>query len=518
MFIKNKTNILYMSKENEFFCGKKKCFSIVKKKQLDRKIFEKLGHYRQNTDVFIANERISDISERIRNYEWEEGIDWRVTRQQYVRTLQEYRNISIKVDPKLPCSRDNPLYKHNEWITRVCNDSTLNNGKRLSNRIIAKICNVDKGTIQRSRDKFNIDRYITTRPSKYKTSHSKSTSGIRREHQEVILDFLMKNPYHNWAKDYLIQGRLKKDIEIHHINFNKLDNKIENLWIYETKSEHQKGESSLNLCFEKLIKMSQITFFQGLYSLNTNLDYRSLDYSKIKEILELESPKYYSDLKNIQKTIKTINWDDISQDWTVSFKGERSNQYSRDIVITLDPYSDCSKENPLYMHKQWYQRVINDKRFYLQEKDIAQLCGEKLNRIRDWKFRKHELKKSFIPRRTKISTTRTTDENHPFTYEKNRMKLHRFVMERYLADHPELEISKKCMRDGKYLKPECPVHHINFDKSDVHINNLWPFPNKSEHLLVHHALVRLVPELLSRGLLKFNKGNYELSPLYSITF
>jgi len=105
--------------------------------------------------------------------------------------------------------------------------------------------------------------------------------------------------------------------------------------------------------------------------------------------------------------------------------------------------------------------------------------------------------------------------DHPFAFEGNRMKLHRYVVEQYLVNHPESEISRICMKDGKYLRPECPVHHINYDRSDINIENLWVYPDKSNHHLTHQELVRLVPELLSIGFLRFNKGNYELSHLYS---
>jgi len=469
----------------------------------------------EKNNIFLTDKAIDKISKKILKYKWDDSIVWEIIGQQYIPALRKYRPVSIKVDPKLPCSRVNPLYRHKEWITRVCNDTSLNNKKRLSNGIISKICNIDKGAIQRSRNKYDIDRYMITKPSKYKPSRSKILD-IRREHQEVILEFLRKNPNHVWAIKYLIQGRLKEGIEIHHINFDKKDNRHENLWIYGSKSEHQKREASLNLCFEKLIKMGQITFSKGHYFLNKNIDYRSLNYSDVKDILELESPDYYKKLENIKETIKKIEWNNISKEWIVSFKTKRSNQYTPDITVNLDPYSDCSKDNPLYMHKQWYEHIITDKRFYLQEKDIAQLCDEKLNKIRDWKFRKHKLEKSFIPRRTKISTIRIPDMDHHFAFEGNRMKLHRYVAEQYLTNHPESEISRFCMKDGKYLRPECPVHHINYDRSDNNIENLWVYPDKSNHHHAHQELVRLVPELLSLGYLRFNKGKYELSHLYSL--
>lgn len=50
---------------------------------------------------------------------------------------------------------------------------------------------------------------------------------------------------------------------------------------------------------------------------------------------------------------------------------------------------------------------------------------------------------------------------------------HRFVMESYLAKHPELEISQKSLLNGKFLKPEYIVHHINLDTLDNRLENLW---------------------------------------------
>lgn len=60
-------------------------------------------------------------------------------------------------------------------------------------------------------------------------------------------------------------------------------------------------------------------------------------------------------------------------------------------------------------------------------------------------------------------------------------------------------------------KPEC-VHHINTVKTDNGIENLYLCRDRSHHKLVHSSLERLIPELLTRGVIRFNRdlGIYEL--------
>lgn len=73
-------------------------------------------------------------------------------------------------------------------------------------------------------------------------------------------------------------------------------------------------------------------------------------------------------------------------------------------------------------------------------------------------------------------------EDHPFRDQSNFVPEHRLIAEQYLLnDINSVEI------DGKlYLKPECVVHHIDFDKTNNQVNNLYVFENESIHTLFHN--------------------------------
>ncbi len=82
-------------------------------------------------------------------------------------------------------------------------------------------------------------------------------------------------------------------------------------------------------------------------------------------------------------------------------------------------------------------------------------------------------------------------------------------MERYLAQ--ESELNKRYLINGKYLKQEYLVHHINLDKLDNRLENFYLCENHSEHNKVHTSLIKLVDELLRLGLMIFDNGKYFLA-------
>ena len=88
---------------------------------------------------------------------------------------------------------------------------------------------------------------------------------------------------------------------------------------------------------------------------------------------------------------------------------------------------------------------------------------------------------------------------------------HLVLMENYLKKHPDLEISQKSLLDGKFLKPEYIVHHINLDKLDNRLENLWISEEHKGHSSVHANLLETVNSLLQSDLLSFKEGKYRLN-------
>lgn len=96
------------------------------------------------------------------------------------------------------------------------------------------------------------------------------------------------------------------------------------------------------------------------------------------------------------------------------------------------------------------------------------------------------------------------------------MFYHRYLMEQYLRENRHLTISKNYLVNGKYLDPQCIVHHINLDPLDNRIENFWVSAYRSTltahtaHRQVHATLLKLVDDLLNLGFIHFQDGFYYL--------
>ena len=85
--------------------------------------------------------------------------------------------------------------------------------------------------------------------------------------------------------------------------------------------------------------------------------------------------------------------------------------------------------------------------------------------------------------------------NHPHRNNHDRVPEHRLVVEKKI---------------GRYLKKDEIVHHIDFNRSNNNINNLYLYKNHSDHFKGHSTINNLISVLMKRKIIKFKNGKYEL--------
>ncbi|MBA7592532.1 hypothetical protein ES708_34719 [subsurface metagenome] len=154
---------------------------------------------------------------------------------------------------------------------------------------------------------------------------------------------------------------------------------------------------------------------------------------------------------------------------------------------------------------------------------LAKLCGFSRDTARYWRERVHKIKgktewgyeRRVDDKDGRIWIKVPKDYDNPVVQKEDHhrriMLEHRYVIEQYLAKHPELEISKKCLINGKYLKPEAQVHHINLNYQDNRTENLWVFNTDKNHKEATKSLYNLVEGLLTKELIGFKNGKYQIN-------
>ncbi len=492
-------------------------------------------------EIYAINiEDLENFKEKIKKFDWDESIDWTVK----YRKNQKSPYITISLDPFSDCSKTNPLYRHEEWLKRVYNDKEL----QLNDTELGQICGLSRTAmgywrhIRHNIPARAIKGEYTTRKG-YKTilmpieyQHPQilphKTSGgkyIRPKHVIVMERYLAellsrekdpnltKREYRDLeiAKKYLHSGLyLDIDCVVHHINFIPSNNILENLWVYEDDKSHLNLKGDLFKHMSILIKLGQVFFKEGKYYFNKYFDFRkTLSPREIKEKLRPISVIPYKDIDFLKDTIKNLVWDDMpNKFWTVKHRLGRNAPYKE---FLLNPKQYCSDGNPLYMHEAWVKRIVRDERFNLTNGRLGKLCGISIDRARHWRENVHNIRRSKHGFNKYVKDNRVwkrvpREYGNPFAIRNDGWMLeYRYIMERHLASLQSREISQKYLIDGKYLKSEYIVHHVNLDPFDNSLENLW-ICTGSEHRLIEGTLNSLIDGLLKDGFLVFEEGKYHL--------
>lgn len=85
--------------------------------------------------------------------------------------------------------------------------------------------------------------------------------------------------------------------------------------------------------------------------------------------------------------------------------------------------------------------------------------------------------------------------NHPRALNIGRVWEHVLVMEKHL---------------GRFVRKDEPIHHIDMDRLNNDINNLYLCEDYSEHQKVHKSLDKVAQMLFKKGIIKFKNGRYHL--------
>ena len=241
--------------------------------------------------------------------------------------------------------------------------------------------------------------------------------------------------------------------------------------------------------------------------LNYNQDNDSLTLAKTKKEKSIK-------INKLKESIKNFEWDKISDDWSIVHIPRYRAQYE---TIILDPKQNCSRTNPLYKHRQWLEFIYNNEKLKLTDLIIAQICEVTTSTINRWRKKLNISTKASKGRwihQGRVNLYMPKEYQHPEIISNKKGVIryeHVVVMERYLSEHPELEISKKCLVEGKYLKRGYVVHHINYNPQDNRIENLWVFENHTEHILSGKTLYSCFSDLIKLNQIFFKNGKYYLN-------
>ncbi len=97
---------------------------------------------------------------------------------------------------------------------------------------------------------------------------------------------------------------------------------------------------------------------------------------------ERKNPK---DIIKLKKFLKNIKWEEISNNWDIN-----DNRGAGTKIISLNPYQDCSKSNPLYKKKEWLIWIYTNKDIKFNDQLIAEMCNCNSKTIGNWR-KKHNI-------------------------------------------------------------------------------------------------------------------------------
>jgi predicted DNA-binding protein YlxM (UPF0122 family) len=163
-------------------------------------------------------------------------------------------------------------YKNKNWLEK----QYIENKK--SSLEIAKQCNVSKQTIQFYLKLYNIPIRSLKEATKLKFEKKYSLPSdyelyYRKGYAFIKLPEGNNKPYHVWLMEQHLKRKLLQHERIHHIDGNKLNNELNNLFLCKNISEHRTLHYEIEKVAFKLIERNIIYFDkkEKIYKISENL-------------------------------------------------------------------------------------------------------------------------------------------------------------------------------------------------------------------------------------------------------
>jgi hypothetical protein len=341
----------------------------------------------------------------------------------------------------------------------------------------------------------------------------KKNSDKEKESKWDLSDKPKKNSYKEKESEWDLNDRPKKTsekngndtkikIEINPTQIEQIEKKNEENW---NSDIHEKGKFEI----EEPKTLEPHKTAKPHTQIDTNIKIELPETTPTKE--PIKNSTHEINPEKIKEKIRNLDWKDYNGNWDIK-------PYHRE-PVRLDPTADCSLENPLYMNKDWLNKVYDE--LNLSDRQIGKMYELEHKTIGYWR-EKHGIEtrkpagKSVVNGYVVLFMPK--DYRHPqMIPDKSdviRRKQHVIVMENYLREHPNLDISKECLVDGKYLKIECEVHHINHIRTDTRLENLHLFKTKSEHSQAQRSLNDAFGALVKLEQIIFTEGKYYLNEIF----
>jgi len=176
---------------------------------------------------------------------------------------------------------NNPNYKHGKTYGNVCEKcgAVIHPSAKHCHKCRSELDNSFKGkkhtnSAKEAIGKASSDKFTEDYVERIYRSKSRGTKHISAGGYVLVKSYDHPNrDSHNDVQEHILMmsnylGRpINRGEIVHHINADKTDNRLDNLYLYSNASEHGQGHGSLNKLLKELMRLNIVMFEKGEYKM-----------------------------------------------------------------------------------------------------------------------------------------------------------------------------------------------------------------------------------------------------------